>query len=702
VVSRFTKIPLNPRLFFKVAANLGGLLTVLSEILRNAFFHGSAANVYIDILHEADPRLKAIQFLDDGVGMNVDARFSFGESLGNTTSTGTGNGARLSAVTLCQIMECLTVSADESDVAYRIVLPLPKFLIGIAEGTWEPTWERTPRAQSGFPAELTSGTLITLRDFRASDADAPLDEDRMRNKARLVTEERVRTMVPRVLQPNLARRVIVNGGRVRPPEIDGVKLWDLRPREIPGLGVVCGDVRLAPDVEGRWCMIGGANATVPLRTFLEDASQHAPHLASRLPSLLSDRRLTGYIQLGVLEHWPTQSREHLDPAFYDDESASVVVEYLATVVCPAVQTRVDEIASQPPTEATRMGIARVAARINQAQGMEPGSVPGSGDGEGCITLPALALNRVTIVLEVTSPGEEPDRSAFVVRNPLPDETFSWDDYGACLIAVRDAKGTRVEVESRSDVGVRQLTVQSDQHPERMRHVNVDIRTPRESVDGDAFLLKPMTAHIFVGDEKKISVRSQGPSSGQYRWIVERIDDDGRTVVTGLTERPGGRQVVFVPDFRGDYEVRCEDLRYPDLSATCTVEVLEPVAVAEPPAPDTPNSGGEGYGGDGQRPSVYDREMIVVFDDVQYRLRGAPHLSEPWSMQLPERIILISDIHPMNTNARTMSERDAFIVWCLANAIALHQVSEFTLASDDFMGIAGVHDRVLREGFEDIA
>src|SRR3989338_4001453 len=202
-------IGFDPQVWFSTAGNLAGLVHLLAEIIRNALNHGNAANVYVEVVER-----KVLRILDDGNGISgkssgMDARgrprrsprAAFGCWIGKSQAEGTGTGARLSALAMCQFLEVVTCPKDEPGKTYHCVIHLPTFIEQLCDGTWENPWKDVRREATPFPAELAHGTLVILRDFRASDRHDPFDEKRMRNTSAQITTEEVRRVIPMALPP---------------------------------------------------------------------------------------------------------------------------------------------------------------------------------------------------------------------------------------------------------------------------------------------------------------------------------------------------------------------------------------------------------------------------------------------------------------------------------------------------------------------
>ncbi|MDP3767933.1 MAG: ATP-binding protein, partial [Dehalococcoidia bacterium] len=553
----------------KTAANMPKLSNVLEEFIRNARFHGHAENINISIVRGANGAPE-LHITDDGDGMLQRGRLHFAYCLGNPHGDrddtqrekyGTGSGARFSAYGLCQVIEAITVPRDApSGAAWRTVVHLPQFIEDAGGEISEDTdWDRTRRSDTPFDPKLTHGTMFILRDFRASDPRAPFDESRMRDTSRRVTEDEVRQIVEGFV-PDIAKRVAVGGRRINPPKPAGYPLWAQNPREERGLGTVSGDIRYVEDARARWCTIGGTTATVSLRTFMDDCHEHRPDLSALLPRELFDARLSGYIRIAVLEDFPTQSREHLDPSFWATEAAAGSIMFLVQVVGPTLQARLAEYAARPASEETRASLERILARLHEAQGITPGHVAGGGGtDESAGPRPEdqpLQVNRVTIRIEVAQPDGVVERGTFRITNALDGETFTWTDGGKRLIESKGDHGESATVHAVRRAGVYPVDVQSDQYPNRKRTLNVDVYTPEEPVRGSEFRLIPERTVMSVGDEKEISIRSEGPTSGPYRWSAVRVRGGQRRAVDAFLEvRTGARQVVFRrPSEPGDYVV----------------------------------------------------------------------------------------------------------------------------------------------------
>lgn len=700
---RIAAEPVSAALLYKLAMNLGGggLRGLLQEILRNAFLHGRAETVHVEVGVDAKGR-PTLTCLDDGVGMDEIARLCWLSGIGYSQADGTGSG-RLAALTLCQIIEVVTVPQGEPEFAYRTVVNLPAFVIGTARHTWAPVWERVPRERTVFPKNVVHGAMFTYRDFRVSDPQAPADETRMRDVSRTIRGDDIRSLVPIVLPPDLARRTLVGGTRIAVPDIDGFPLWRMSPRVYGTLGTVSGELRLAETTDGSWCTIGGTTASVPVQNFLMKFRENAPAIAAHIPAEFGERRLVGFIRIEALERYPTQSREHFDPAFYVNAHGAETAEFLATVVGPVIRAKRAEYESRPVSEATRASLARIVARLHTAQGVTPGTVADGGDAPGGDpTAAVLQVNRVTYRLEAAAGDELADEAVFRIMNPLPGETFTWDDGRKRLIIERGEGGVSARVRAVAKPGIYVIDVRSDQYEHRQKKVNVDIRMPETPNAGPSdFRLIPMWTTVVAGEEKRIAVRSQGPTSGTYNWTIVRIDGSREHSVTGFTVSEDTRQVSFCPTEHGDYLVRCVDARNSVYVATTRVEVF--ARPTDHPAKPVDGGGGPGYGGNGTRGTVVGRDTLkLVFRNTHFELRSVPYLRQPWGLESEHALILFSDSHPANSGARTPEERDRHLTWCLAAAIAAFEIRSGRITAEDADGISRLQDDVLRSVFVSVA
>lgn len=699
LIERIATATFNPSLAFFTASNMSGLKRVLEEIIRNstAADHGNAKSVEV---HVVDGR--ELEIGDNGIGMDQASRECCAESLGKTTACGTGSGARLAAVTLCETMEYVTVPKDEPEVAYRISFHLPRFVVTTVLQIRENQWERIPRSASGFPAQWKHGTIVRLRDFRVCNPRAPLDRERYRDTSRQVSEEEARRIIPIIFRPNIARLVTVNGRHVATPVSDGYLLWQQEPCTVRGIGTVSGEIRFTEDSEGRWCTIGGTTTTVPMQTFIDDCREHNAPLWERIRRReLRDKNLCGYILGEILEQYPTQSREHFDPSFYAAEAAQVLVDFLNEEVATAIARKRAEYESRPATEATNQSLRRLIALMHERQHITPGVITGDGGSEGEDgTRAPLKVNRVTFVLTPVREGDDVrDSATFQVLNVLPGETFSWDDHGEGILdrTMLSANGDEVTVRSVAIEARYPIDVQSDRHPARRQRLAVVVRAPEGDRGGKAeeFRLAPQQVReMYVGEVKRIGVARIGRTSGVFTWSSVRCIGEHEDSVRAITVLQKGREVDFRALAPGDYVVRCVDAKDPQFVAECRIEVL-----ARRPERSNDDSADAKTGtGSGNRKSVVsgvDGAFIMVFRDVRFVVRGGQFLtSVPWNIDPDDRTIFISDVHPGNTGARSPEERDTHIRWSLASAVRQYFTSVGDIGATDCEGAAHIEHEIL--------
>ncbi|MDP3771076.1 MAG: hypothetical protein Q8R16_02140, partial [bacterium] len=87
-----------------------------------------------------------------------------------------------------------------------------------------------------------------------------------------------------------------------------------------------------------------------------------------------------------------------------------------------------------------------------------------------------------------------------------------------------------------------------------------------------------------------------------------------------------------------------------------------------------------------------------FGPYHLKVRGAPFLAQPWSLEVENRMVGISDSHPANSGARSADERDRHVAWCLASCLVAYRVAKRDLDGSDAMEVSQVHDAVLRYVF----
>lgn len=694
----------DPQVCYATAANLAGLRHLLSEFVRNCILHGNADNVFIEVVDG-----KEIRFLDDGDGISGQSpgtdlrgqprrspREAFAMWIGKSKGEGTGNGARYAALATCQLLEVITCPKDEPGTAYRAAIHLPAMIDGICDGTWEDPWREVPRTATPFPEQLASGTLVILKDFRASHRFDPFNEARMRDTAQQITAEEVRRVLPNALPPFTLRQVSVNGKRMEVRRRDGHPLWSCEPaKTVKEIRRVSGNVQLSEDPEGSWCTIGGSSTTVLLRTFLDDLRGNRPDLARRLPSVLWDKRNEGYIFIEALEGFPTQSREHFDPHLYqEDRLINAIVDWLATVVAPRMEAARAEFERRPATERNHAIIAELIANGHKAQSIAPGSILEVREVEATDhpVRPEDApidVNRVTIRLERAEGSGEHDRSEFRVTNALPGETFTWDDHGKRLLSGQSDSGDRATVQAIRQEGPYAIDVQSNEHPNRRRTVHVDIYVPQPKPK-DAFRLRPENTEMTVGDEKRIAVGNAGPTSMEYTWRVEWVRSKTRTLATRaeFDVLGGGRSIVVRPSHRGDMVITCTDTREPTYTATCTIDVCDRPVEEVPPGTDDPTGTHTVL-----RPTHAGRGQTFEYRRTRYRVVNAPAALLPWMLNGTD--IELSDSHPATSGSATPESSRLHIAWCIASSIAEHRFQAHDFGPLDADGRSRVEDEVLR-------
>lgn len=636
----------NPLLYLRRTSGIAGLRCFLNEAGRNPFVHARARSVWITI--RSHRGLPVLEMLDDGVGMDEAGRERCGQMLGYS-EIGNGTGVRDTAATIAQRLEFWTIPADEPDHAYHIVLPIIRFLMDVQSNTWAGTWERVLRERSPIPRELNHGTLVALSDFRVSDPMDPENPAKMRDTGHLMTEAHIRDYLMQGFPPDLVTRFHLNGQPVRSRPIDGYLLWQQRVAREGGLGEVSGEIRFSETGAGNWLVIGGTTATIPFNMFVEHCREFNPTLAERIPSLLSNKRLVGLIRMGVLEQFPAPDRLHLLTSFWGSPAAEMVVDRLC-VIGDQVAEGLHRYEREPSSHVTSSLISEIVAAANRAYGAQSGvQVPGGeGSGLGVDTPPNLVVEPSTATLQIWDGHGPRDVITFAVMNPLPDEEFTWADDGFGLLTA--TKGIQVTAQAIIAAGSYIVKVKSSRWAHREGVVVVRVEKPATETAPNDFVLIPMMTRVEVGTEKRISIKTQGPTSGEYTWSVSPEFDAKRRRLISLEEVPGGRQVRVIPREPGKYIITCTDRNDTRLTATSTVEALAARRVLPPV--DSPPEGGDkgGAGGVGtgdplrMRGSTVGATIAIEIDGMWYRfeIRSDPTIGEMFLADAENNRIEIGD------------------------------------------------------------
>lgn len=682
---------ISSRFLFRQNQSVAGLAAYLRETGRNALVHDHAEIISV-VLRRTLKGEGALDILSDGVGMDETNRKYAGCCLGSSTSGSNGGGFRQSAATIALRMEINTIHRDDPNTAWRIIIPLVDFFLGILHGTWRGDWERIPRIGSRIPTDQRSGTLVTITDFRAANADAPQNPALYRSTERQFTEENIRQYILNMFPPDYARRFLVNGTRIKPRPVEGFQLWKEQVSVKPGLGEVSADIRLSETGTGNWLQISGTAAAIAFRDFHAQFREFNPELANRIPAIFErERRLAGFLRFSVLEQYPTMDRRQLLFAFYTSPEALMVVDELVRIG-EKVEDALRRYEEQPKSALTEGVIAEFIGNIHQAQNLKPGMAPG---GEVVVVedgpqIQALQIHPTAIHLEPWSGNkDEPkDEAVVCVKNPMEGETFAWDDRRAGIL--KDIGIAKATVVATAYEGVHVITIRSEQHPERERTIQITIRHREALPPSGAFCLAPMGTQLVVGQERAIRIRSQGPSVGPYDWSVEPSTDKGKPAAR-LEIHASTREVRFTAFKPGRFIITCRDRSNKSLTACSKIEALatrEHVDTVDPPPPSGVRPTvvftgvpGSGTGNpQGQRPSHLGTVMHIFFRGVLYEfaLRSDPVLHEPFYVDPTNKRILVSDAGLGRYADRAMQLQH--VAWCAATGALLIMLGENVIDS----------------------
>lgn len=696
--------PVNPHLFLLQAMDTAGLAWFIYEAGRNPFVHADARRVWFNTKRVRNEPV--LEVIDDGTGMDARGRQQAGQELGwSKEDKGIGTGVRQTAFTLARYLEFITVPKDEPRIAYRIKLPLARFLMGLYERTWKSTWDRVPREQTPFPesSDLPHGTMLLLSDFRSADPIDPENPAKMVSTASQITPENVIVALAKRFPPDMRRCMFVNGNPVPVKKFEGRILWREAPKTKPGLGIVSGEVGISETLDDTWLVLGGTTGTIPFANFLEGCRDHNPALAARIPRILRNRQLDGFVRIEVLERHPTAGRMKLRPHFYTSEAGQLVVDELIRIAAKVEEAH-REYQDEPVSHVTDGLLDELVARVHAAKGIDPTTAPGGepvpGEVPGTAPIPRLSVIPQRVRLELWDGKDERDSSIFVIVNPLPGETFEWDDQGVGLLMRR--QGAQIEARAIQKSGVYNIVVRSLIHPSRESSVTVTVKEPEEQVTGeDVFRVVPQATQIETGEEKTISVRSQGQSSGNYRWTVELESGGSAAKFVTLTVLPGSRQVRIVARRHGRYLVKCIDRENPDLVAVSRVEVLArrrtddgPIVCGPPTAgPTSVLVPGPGTGGE-ERPSKSGRHLIYPFGGRVFRvgLRGDPLLREPLAVDLDNEEIVIAD--RVAARFEEPEARRRHVVATVTDGLLIFLMDQKVIGPEDHMAFVEVVDDML--------
>ena len=259
-------VMINPCMHFKRTSPMAGLHWVLIEGVRNALKEdqGNANRVDITIKQDEVLACLVLVLLDDGIGLNANARWRFGNRLAYAGKDGgNGTGIRDASLTMCQVLECYTISQEEPNVVYYIRLPIVEWFIRLACNDWHGEWQSFSRQsdRNPIPQGLTSGTLIRLSDFRRSHYEDPFNESRMMDTSAQITPKLAAGAIRRYLR-EFVEQVRLNDRKIKLGPLPGFKLWKPKPYQRDHLGKVQGHVCVASDPQGHVLKIGGRTITV--------------------------------------------------------------------------------------------------------------------------------------------------------------------------------------------------------------------------------------------------------------------------------------------------------------------------------------------------------------------------------------------------------------------------------------------------------
>lgn len=738
----------NPLLAFRRVQDIGGISWFVKEILRNAVDHGRATSVWFDVRKmRATDTEPSLVVLDNGIGMDEAARDRCGLGFGYSTVSN-GTGARETALSLAQFLEFQTVYEHDSEWVWAIKIPMVQFTLETQQDGWRGEWKRLPRNRATFPEGMAHGTMVILSDFRTLTirglrdteqaarrvAFTPTDdhfkqvvsmlaaatqesEERIRqivsvrSTASHVTEDNIRRIVPREFPPDIARLVFVGSKQVQVPAIEGFLLWKELVSEKPKLGKVSGEVRLSETGAGNWLVIGGTTATVPILNFIQGFAEHNPALAPLVPKIFNrEKRLTGFIRMGLLEQFPTPGRMHLLSEFYTGPEARMVIDELVRIAAK-MEEKMREFERRPCSDVAEGLVMDVIARLHQVQEIRPGLASGGGEERGTVVvddsvdMKRLIVSPSSVHLEPWDRRSVRDSATLSVTNPMPGEEFDWTDQGVGLI--KSSSGSSVVLEALEQAGIFLVYVRSRSFPaHRHRTISVDVRPHRKALPvppREEFCLTPMATTVLVGQERVIRIRQQGQSSGNYSWSVQ-TERGGKEQIARLEDQPGGREVKVIGLKPGDCEVFCTDTKIKGLAARSKIEILANQKEAEEPTESIGVAGPGSIGiiSDGVgnpailRPSsVGGRSLFLKFKERVYRMevRTTSGLREPFFFEPENRRLQISDLFLAHSVEPETQKRH--IIHCIVAGVAFLLQEEGVLQRDDHVGYAQLMGEILQ-------
>ncbi len=744
------KIPhraVNPLMHFRRVASMAGMGWVLREGVRNSVRWGKATRVEISIGDDPAVGGLAISILDDGKGNNADGRDRFSNKLGHVNmGGGNGTGIRDTALTVCQVLECYTISVDEPNVVYYIRLPIVEWFLRIACDDWHGQWQSFSRMseRNPIPDSLKSGTLIRLSDFRRSFFDAPFDESKMVDTSKLITPERAVQAIKLHLR-EYVDIVRINDKPIKLGALPGYKLWKPKPVQREHLGTVSGHVNIASDPEGHRLTIGGTTSTIGFDKFLEDISEQAPDLAKRIPVVFAtNRQLIGAIRIEALEPYSAQQRQCLLPDFYSMPNAQRMLDELCRIA-EVIEKGLVRYAKRTSSDVTRACIGSVAARLNKAAGVsfvsgtDSAASGGASDSSGptsaatsesvhadtsqeegvqqSVSAPAepalepLIVSPRSVRLEQWRGEGERDETTVSVQNPIGDETFVWNDFDSNLVS--DPYGALVTIAASRKEGTHLVTVQSKEHPSRMAHVDVNIHKLEENPEDPGatpFKLIPETMNIVIGEERPVKVHHQGETSGDYVWGWHA---PGEGIV--CIEQPGNRRLMVRAVAQGKYTVTCRDKRDGTLSRTTIINVRPPKVKPpeeEDPTPSDDASSDAAGDGDGlkaspittsARPEMYPGvigaiSFAVELDDQTFAFtaEATPAINSTFYADSENRQISIGD-RMASAAALDNRQREMHVLHAMAHGVRSIMLSTGELDPRDARQHERLVDFILSKG-----
>lgn len=663
---RFSAAPkMDEHFLIGAASNLSTWDHFAKEFIDNFLDHDTS-RVFLSTSRGRDAR---IMFDVEQPNMNDEQQFIYAFTLGESTSGRDitkrgcrGQGERMASLDRAGALTLVALIGNGRAARYRIDRDLWwKRMCG--QGDYEVVREIID-VPADFPFE--TGRRVILEDLRT----APNPKEGRESVPVEVPDDRVLSDVIQKLPRWVVNMVTVNGKRLKKKAVNGERVeYTEEQHDVFGsvkIELIVPDTRdVGDDIE-----FGIDARNMSFAEFLRELRSANPELYHEIGEALKDPRLIGYIYLGALKLFKTQSYSFKKELYTSDFVRMLVRDFFHNTLEPLAEKLLRRVDEKVQRTAAMSVLDDVVSEINAAEG---GSSPHSGGGSGG---PTIAASDPVIYPRIKK-LESGDTYRFEILNINEGDTITWDDSNAGGL-VDDTEAHEVEFTAGRKKGEFTLAATVVHNGKEYKlTASIHVIGAHEKSAERTFHIKPSFVSLNRGETRRVRLINIGRTSGAFR-----IENGDEQLVSASLDDTGTELVLKANQKIGETTVRAVDKHDSSVFAVITIEVV-PEAIERQPGGGT-ESGGLGDNGD------HDSPLSKNISIEGNTFRVLPHAMtgmQPAIIKGREIWVNVTR-NPVFTSVVTPQGLRQVLLHQIALAYAVWKLDEASQDDSTFIGITG--------------